>query len=311
MGFKAQNIGDLSGKVAIVTGANSGIGKVTSLELARKGCHVIMACRSKEKALPEVEEIKKITKNDKVEFMKLDLNSLEAVRGFSEEFISKNLPLHMLINNAGIMYPPFQLSADGIESQFATNHVGHFYLTMLLLPVLESSQPSRIVNVSSILHSKTYPVGIQFDKINDKDAYDSSLAYGQSKLCNVLFTKELARRLEGKRIYVLSLHPGYVATDLQRNLYDWGFFWRMLGKLGYALVALSPEKGALTQLYAATSPEIEEKNYRGEYFVPIAKRETPSEFSRNPELAKKLWSFTEDLLKQKLRSYQSPFENEN
>jgi len=307
MGFNAADIPDQTGKVAIITGANTGLGKINALELARKGCHVILACRSKEKTDPVVEEIKKETGNEKVEFMSLDLSSLASVKAFSDAFIARDLPLHMLIANAGIMYCPFALTADGIESQFGVNHIAHSYLTMNLLPVLEKSKPSRIIILSSLAHSMSYSSGIQFDKINDKAFYSDITAYGQSKLSNLLFVRELAKKLDGKEITVVAVHPGYVATELQRHVYNWGYFADLAGRLSYFLFAMSPEKGALTQLYAATSPEIIEKNYHGKYLVPIAKLGTPNAQGRDDELAKKLWDFTQNLLKEKLGdAYQPP-----
>lgn len=148
--FTLDKVPDLTGKVAIVTGSNCGIGRVCAAEMAKKGCTVIMACRSKEKTLPVIEAIKAETGNGKLEFIPLDLMSLDSVTKFADTFKRQYSQLHILLNNAGVMTPPFELSEDGIESQFATNHVAHFYLTMLLLPVLETSAPSRIVNVSSI-----------------------------------------------------------------------------------------------------------------------------------------------------------------
>jgi len=307
MPFSFNEIPDLKGKYAIITGANTGLGKVTALEMARKGCHVILACRSKEKTDPVVEEIKKITGNENVEFMELDLSSLASVTAFSDAFAAKNVPLNILINNAGVMMCPFQLTKDGLENQIGTNHFGHFYLTMNLLPILEKNQPSRIVNLTSSAHHRTYSEGIRFDRINKPEGYSISGAYGQSKLCNILFAKELQKKLGDKQIYVNAVHPGWVATDLQRHIEAWGTIAKYLSKFVSSTFALTPEEGALTQLYVATSPEIEQKNYRGEYFVPFAKLATPSSFASNPELAQKLWDFTQQILKEKLGdTYQPP-----
>ena len=268
---------------------------------------MILACRSSERTLPVVEEIKKETGNDQVEFMELDLGSLASVTKFSEEYHSKGLPLHVLLNNAGIMYGPFRTTAEGIEAQFGTNHVGHFLLTQLLFDVLDRSQPSRVVQVSSMAHMWPYNGGVVFDKINDQAHYKETLAYGQSKLCNILFARELAKRVEGKKIYVNAIHPGYVHTDLQRNIYDsWNPVYAFLARLGHRLFALSPVQGAMTQLYVATHPDIEAKGIVGRYFVPIAKESTTSALGNDGELGKKLWAYTEELLKEKLGDAYKP-----
>jgi len=260
---------------------------------------VILACRSSDKTLPVVEDIKEKTKNEKVEFMELDLSSLASVKKFADQFLERKLPLHLLLNNAGIMACPFGLTKDGIESQFGTNHVGHFYLTMLLLEPLEQSQPSRIVNLSSLAH--TYPAsgGIAFEKINDEGSYGAWTAYGQSKLANILFTTELQRRLEGKKIYVNAAHPGAVATELSRHLNN-GFLLGLILPVLTRLFAVTPETGALTQMYLATHPDIEEKEIKGRYFVPTAVEGNPSQYAKDEDLAKKLWEFTENLLKEKV-----------
>ncbi|KAJ3332289.1 hypothetical protein HDU76_000717 [Blyttiomyces sp. JEL0837] len=291
--------------VFIVTGGNMGLGRVTSTELARKGAHVILACRNEEKTLPVVSEIQKETNNTKVEFMKMDLLSLKSVDEFAKGFMSRGLPLHGLICNAGIMASPFTLSQDGIESQFATNHVAHHLLTTRLLPVLESSGPSRVVVLSSILHRDAPKEGILFDKINDPKAYKPFTAYGQSKLANILFAKELNTRLQERgvqNVYVNSVHPGVIDTGLWRHL-DSSIFVKMFLRVFYALYpeVVSIEKGSSTSLYLATDNEIIEKNYKGEYFIPVAKLSKPTTPAGNDmELAKRLWEYTETLIAEKL-----------
>ena len=328
--FSAADIPDLKGKVAIVTGANTGIGKVSSIELARSdrsfslpvvsffsfspqadhvcvfcflffrhGAHVIMACRSAEKARPAVEEAIKVSGNQNVEFLPLDLSSLKSVAAFVEAFKAKNLPLHLLLNNAGVMACPFALTTDGIESQFGTNHIGHFYLTLLLFDLLEQNQPSRIVNVSSSAHNMAPSQGILFDSINDEASYGAWKAYGQSKLANILFTRELARRSEGKQIFINTLHPGVVETDLQRHM--GGFSKWLINR-----VSLTPEKGALTQLYLSAHPDVEKNNIHGEFYVPTAKKSTSSSLSRDQKLAEKLWDFSVALVKEKVGEFAVP-----
>jgi retinol dehydrogenase-12 len=307
MPFSTKDIPDLSGKVFIVTGGNTGIGRITCLELARKKAHVILACRSEERTLPVIESIKKETGNDKVEFMKCDLSSLKSVDEFANAFINRKLPLHCLINNAGVMACPFTLTEDGLESQFATNHLGHFLLTKELLPILEQNTPSRIVFLSSMAHKWTYPAGIEFDKINDQSIYKPWPAYGQSKLSNILCARGFANLLKDKQVYVNAVHPGYVRTDLSRHLGEvYGVFLGVLSKISEFFFALSPEKGALTSLYVATSPDIETKNYRGEYFTPIAKLSKTSELGNSSQLIEKLWDFSEKLLQEKLPSKNNP-----
>ncbi|KAI8579662.1 hypothetical protein K450DRAFT_240911 [Umbelopsis ramanniana AG] len=192
----------MTGKVCIVTGGNTGIGKACAFAFAKKNAHVIIASRTPSKALAVVEEIKNETKNELVEFIQLDLLSLASVTKFASEFKAKKLPLHVLLNNAGVMACPFALSEDGYESQFATNHLAHFHLTMQLLPVLEESQPSRVVNVSSWGHNTIYFHGLDLETMNDESKYSAFVSYGRSKAANILFTRELSQRLEQKGVKV-------------------------------------------------------------------------------------------------------------
>ncbi|KAI8150269.1 hypothetical protein BJV82DRAFT_573441 [Fennellomyces sp. T-0311] len=302
--FQFSNIPDLSGKIAIITGSNTGIGKVCAIEMARKNCHVVVASRNEQRGNAAVEEIKAATGNDKVEFMKLDLLSLEAVKAFAEEFKSKHKQLHILMNNAGVMACPFGLSKDGIETQFATNHVAHYYLTIQLLPLLEESIPSRIVNVSSAAHNATSIRTVSLDKASDEKSYNRAIQYGFTKACNILFSRELSKRLEVKGvkdIYVNSLHPGSVQSDLYRHLF---FGIGFLEKFYNTIFNITTENGALTQLYLATSPEVEEKHIKGKYYVPYAVPGNPNAYSSSEKNAASLWEFTENLLKEKIQDYQ-------
>ncbi|CAI2163422.1 15681_t:CDS:2 [Funneliformis geosporum] len=209
--FIIENIPDLTGKVAIVTGGNTGIGYITARELSRKNAHVFIASRNKERGEGAVEKIKKETGNNQVEYLYLDLNNLKNVKKSAESFLSKDLPLHILINNAGIMATPWTLTEDGIQDQFGL-------FTMTLLAKIEASAPSRIVNVSSLAHNHAPAAGIEFDKINQEGAQSSWEHYGISKLANILFTESLSKRLEGKEVYVNSIHPGFVHTELSRGV---------------------------------------------------------------------------------------------
>ncbi|KAI9193127.1 uncharacterized protein BJ171DRAFT_532510, partial [Polychytrium aggregatum] len=298
--FSFDEIPPLNGKTVIITGANSGLGRVSALEIARKGAHVILACRSKERALPVVDEIKAVTSNQNVEFAELDLASLASVQKFSSEFLGRHLELDILINNAGIMAKTeFQLSVDGIEMQLASNHFGHFLLTLNLLPAFPKDRPARIVNLSSLAHQLTRKNGIDFDDYNNPQLYSPWQNYGQSKLANILFTKELQKRLEAAgihNIYVNAVHPGAVDTNLAHGAQ---YMPPIIVSAFKTLLAVKPEFGALTQVYVATSPEIEKENYRGQYFIPTAILATPSNYATDGELATKLWDFTVGLLSEK------------
>ncbi|XP_047252119.1 short-chain dehydrogenase TIC 32 B, chloroplastic isoform X3 [Capsicum annuum] len=215
---------DGSNLTAIVTGGASGIGLETARVLAMRNVHVIIAARNMEAANEAKQRIVKDNKAARVDVEKLDLSSIRSVKAFADNFKALNIPLNILINNAGIMFCPFQLSEDGIELQFATNHLGHFYLTNLLLDNMKETAKSsgiegRIVNLSSVAHICPYKGGIRFHKINHKSSYQNKLAYGQSKLANILHANELSRHLqeEGANITVNSVHPGLIMTSLMRH----------------------------------------------------------------------------------------------
>lgn len=288
---------DGTGLTAIVTGASSGIGTETARVLALRGVHVVMAVRNMDAGREVKEAIAKEIPTAKIDAMELDLSSMASVRKFASEFSSLGLPLNLLINNAGIMATPFMLSKDNIELQFATNHIGHFLLTNLLLETMkktarESNKEGRIVNVSSRRHRFSYREGIRFDMINDQSGYNRLSAYGQSKLANVLHANELSRRLkdDGANITANSLHPGAIATSLFRHVPLVGGFIDIFGKY----VVKNVQQGAATTCYVALHPEV--KGTTGEYFADsnIAKG---SSQANDPELAKKLWDFSLSLIK--------------
>ncbi|PLW06905.1 hypothetical protein PCANC_17951 [Puccinia coronata f. sp. avenae] len=322
-------IPDLTGKVAIVTGGNSGLGYITCLELARKNAKVYMASRNRTKAEEAIEKLKKELKKEKkttgtattaggeshedstardepfVEFLEFDLAKVASGKAAAEAFLGKEERLDMLINNAGIMATPYELSADGIELQ-ACNGTGHFGLTIPLLPVLKKTDAEpgsqvRIVNLSSLAHRTcaSKPDFSSLDALNRK--YGSTwIRYGNSKLSNILFNSELQRRLEGTNIHCLAVHPGVVDTDLFRGLGEsFPLLKPVLGikSIFRGTVLISPEQGALTQLYAATSPEVSEKQLKGKYLVPYAKLETPSRLAQDPDgtLALQFWTLCESL----------------
>ncbi|XP_014251574.1 retinol dehydrogenase 11-like [Cimex lectularius] len=274
----------LDGKTAIITGANTGIGKETALDLATRGATVIMACRNIDKAKEAAEEIKKCG-NEKVIIEKLDLSSLQSVRDFCTRVQKNHQNIHLLINNAGVMAQLRELSDDGYEMQFATNHLGHFLLTLLLLPTIIASQPARIVNVSSKIH--IFSQSLHFNDINLEKSYGPLLAYSRSKLANILFTRELAHRLKDTLVNVYCLHPGVVYTELSRHV-DSSFFrgarW-LYNTVGYPFMK-SPKQGAQTTLYCA----VDEKtaNETGLYYDDC-KVSCTSALAKNDEVAKELW----------------------
>lgn len=195
----------IDGRIAVITGANSGIGKETAIDLAKRGAKVYIACRDLKRGEDALREIKDASGNEKIFFLQLDLASLESVREFSRKFHELESQLHILINNAGIMACPKALTKDGFELQLGTNHLGHFLLTNLLLDVMKASAPSRVVTVSSILHRIGH---IKKDDLNSEKSYWKWSVYGQSKLANILFTRELSKRLAGTGVTANCLHPG-------------------------------------------------------------------------------------------------------
>nr|XP_016940490.1 retinol dehydrogenase 13 [Drosophila suzukii] len=253
---------DETGRVVIVTGCNQGIGKETVLELARRGATIYMACRDMRKCQQARQEIIKATNNHNVFARELDLCSMKSIRNFADGFKQEQNKLHILINNAGIMDCPKMLTKDGFEMQIGVNHMGHFLLTLLLLDVLKSSAPSRIVVLSSIAHRFGR---IKRDDLNSEKSYDRKMAYCQSKLANILFTRELSKRLEGTGVTVNALHPGVVNTELFRNT---PFLGSKIGKILIApfiwIFIKTARNGAQTSLYAALDPSLE--NVSGKYF---------------------------------------------
>ena len=204
----------LDGKTAIITGANTGIGLETAVDFAERNGRVILACRSKERGEAAIEQVKRRSGNNNVVFMQLDLASLDSVRNFATSVLDKEAHIDILVNNAGIMACPYMKTADGFEMQFGVNHLGHFLLTNLLLDRLKQAPAARIVNVSAL----AYKIGkINFDDLNSTQRYSSLAAYSQTKLANILFTRSLAKRLEGTRVTVNALHPGVIRTELGRH----------------------------------------------------------------------------------------------
>ncbi len=285
-----EDIPDQSGKIVIVTGANSGLGYEVTRILAKKGAHVVMACRNLEKAEEALNQITSEDNAASLEIIRLDLSDLASIKVFVSEFSKKHQSLDILCNNAGVMMTPYQKTADGFELQLGTNHFGHFALTGLLIDKLMSTESSRIVSMSSMAHSMGK---VDFDNLNCEKSYGRTKAYSRSKLANLLFAYELQRRLEAKGSKTISCgsHPGWTRTSLQRNV--------LLLRLLNPFLSQKPKKGALPMLYAATSPEAE----GGAYYGPdglmgwkgYPKRVESNDRSHDLEDAKKLWEISEEL----------------
>jgi NAD(P)-dependent dehydrogenase (short-subunit alcohol dehydrogenase family) len=288
--WTAENIPDLTGKIAIVTGANSGIGYEMARALAGKEATVILACRNKDKGDAAVRQITQEYPEAKAELMQLDLAGLASVRRFADEFANHCDRLDILINNAGIMRTPFGKTADGFELQFGTNHLGHFALTGLLLDIIIRTHKARVITVSS--GGERFGK-IDFDNLNAEKGYDGGGAYGQSKLANLLFTYELQRRFEGTGVDAIAAaaHPGWTVTNLQVH-------WRMLRVLN-PFIGQKPEMGALPALYAATAPDVQGGDYYGpDGWFELRGHPTKvqsSDRSHDAAVAAKLWAVSEEL----------------
>ena len=284
----------LDGKTVIVTGANTGIGKETVLDLARRGARVIMACRNLKKADKALKEITEKTGNKSIVVKHLDLSSLKSVRTFAEDIKTNESRLDILINNAGVFnLPKLTRTEDGFETTMAANHLSHFLLTNLLLDLLKKSAPSRIVIVASRRHrewSNGPTAGFDFQNMNGEVFFDGIAAYGQSKLANILFTRELAKRLEGTGVTANSLHPGVIATDILRHFTAWQKLV-LSAKLKYNGKTI--KEGAQTKIYLAVSEEVE--GVTGLYFADC-KEEEPSKYAQDDVTAKKLWEISAKLV---------------
>ncbi|MGB6865315.1 MAG: SDR family NAD(P)-dependent oxidoreductase [Candidatus Aminicenantaceae bacterium] len=289
--WDSGDIPDQKGRVVIVTGSSSGIGYETARVLANKNATVVIAVRNLQKGNAALDKIKAGYQNADVRVIELDLADLESIRNFAAEFKSNFSRLDLLINNGGVMMPPYSKTADGFELQFGTNHLGHFALTGLLLDLIEKTHDSRIVNVSSGSH--TYGE-LDFDDLNwENRSYKKMKAYGDSKIANLYFTFELQRRFENRNMNVIAsaAHPGWTATELQRHVGIFDFLNRFL--------AQGIEMGALPTLYAAIALDVK----GGDYYGPSGWREMKgypkkvesNELSHSREIAAKLWDLSEKL----------------
>lgn len=276
----------MNGKICLVTGGTNGIGKATAQALAQMGATVVIVGRNALKTTQLVEEIRAASGNKNVDSLLADLSSQQEVRRLASEFKSKYSQLHVLLNNAGGFFLQRQLSVDGIEMTFALNHLAYFLLTDLLLDTIKASAPARIINVSSDAHTSGK---IVFDNLQGERQY-SPAAYGNSKLANILFTMELARRLEGTGVTVNALHPGFVATGFAKNN---GRMIAAIVSLFAPLMARSPAKGAETSIYLASSPSVEDitgKYFYDSHVTPAAPQATDS------VVARKLWDLSAEMV---------------
>ncbi|XP_021034863.1 retinol dehydrogenase 11 isoform X1 [Mus caroli] len=275
----------LPGKVAIVTGANTGIGKETAKDLAQRGARVYLACRDVDKGELAAREIQAATGNSQVFVRKLDLADTKSIRAFAKDFLAEEKHLHLLINNAGVMMCPYSKTADGFEMHIGVNHLGHFLLTHLLLEKLKESAPSRIVNLSSLGH---HLGRIHFHNLQGEKFYSASLAYCHSKLANILFTKELARRLKGSGVTTYSVHPGTVHSELTRHSSIMRWLWQL-----FFIFIKTPQEGAQTSLYCALTEGLE--SLSGSHFSDC-QLAWVSYQGRNEIIARRLWNVSCDLL---------------
>lgn len=290
MTFTAHTLGDQQGRLALITGANSGLGLETAKALSAAGADVVLACRTESKARAAMETIRAAGGRGELTFEALDLSSLASVAECAQRVRDTRGQLHLLINNAGVMVPPKGRTRDGFETQLGTNHLGHFALTGQLMPLLQATPGARVVTVSSIMHRLGK---IRFDDLNFDKLYVAWLAYGQSKLANLLFTFELARRLEraGSPLLSVASHPGYAATNLQAH--------DLMSRALNPIAAQSAAMGALPSLYAAVAPDV----VQGGYYGPTSwgemrgypGRASTSRRARDESVARRLWTVSEEL----------------
>ena len=280
-----------TGKVAIITGANAGLGYYTAEKLAMLGAEVVMAARNREKAESAIRDIKQLHPGARLSFIPLNLSSLASVRAFVNSFSQQFDRLDLLVNNAGIMVPPYSKTEDGFESQLGTNYLGHFLLTGLLMPLLLKSNQARVVSLSSLMHKYGR---INFNDLQSEKGYNKIAAYGQSKLACLMYSYELQRKLVAAKLPIVSVasHPGVSSTLLGRNMSP------VLRYL-FPRFGQSAEAGALPTLRAALDPEVR----GGEYYGPDGFHElrgrpvrvTSSKRSRNEAAAARLWKVSEEL----------------
>lgn len=294
---------DGNGKVVVITGASTGLGLEATRVMAQRGAEVIMGVRDMEKGKRNADKIRAQNPDAKLTLLPLDLASLTSVKAFAEEFKKLGKPLHILMLNAGIMATRFHLSADGYEGQWATNHLGHFLLTQLLLDPLRATAKqqqqqagaggARIVVLSSLAHFTAYPEGLRVVGLQTPLGYDAWQAYGQSKLCNVLFTRALNERVQGQGVTAVCCHPGGINTELARDMAI-PVALRKLAFLLFTPFLKSVPQGAATQMYCATSPDV----VGGEYYAD-SNLQPSSQLAHSRVLGEKLWQISDEICRTK------------
>jgi len=285
------NIADMTGKTIVITGANSGIGKATALALARSGAKVVITARDPSKGEAALSTLRSVSRNAQGELVLFDLGDLDEVRSGASQILALCDRIDVLVNNAGVVLSQRRETVDGFEATFAINHRGPFLLTQLLTERLQESAPARIVNVASTAHKEARH-GLDFDDLQSTKHYRGLEVYAHSKLANIYFTTELARRLHGSGVTANCLHPGTVATGYGRDGDTSGVL--AFGLKVAAPFFLTPEKGAHTSIYLASSPEIE--GVTGKYFVKCKPRQ-PSKAGQNAAAARRLWEISEELVR--------------
>jgi NAD(P)-dependent dehydrogenase (short-subunit alcohol dehydrogenase family) len=284
-------VADLSGKNAVITGGNTGIGMEAAVGLAELGAQVVITSRNEERGRAARDEIVERSGNQSVEVMPLDLASFRSIRSFAADVLDRFDRLDVLVDNAGLIHQRRTETEEGFETTFGVNHLGHFLLTDLLLDRLRTSAPARVVVVASNAH-KGARRGLDFDDLQGERKYRWMDAYSKSKLANIYFTRELARRLDGTGVTVNALHPGFVRSEFGRGgdlggVYGWGI------KYLASPFAISPEKGARTTIYLASSLEVD--GVTGGYFYKC-KPATPSTVAQDDAAARRLWNVSEQLV---------------
>ncbi|GAB0091559.1 retinol dehydrogenase 12 [Sergentomyia squamirostris] len=287
--FKRDHV-KMDGKVVIITGANTGIGKETAMDLARRNAKIYLACRDFDRCEVARKEIMEKTGNQQIFNRLLDLSNQKSVRDFVVKFSKDEKKLDVLINNAGVFYLPHSLTVDGIESHFGINHVSHFLLTHLLLDHLKKSEQGRIVNVSSLAYESAK---IDKNDLHLQKSYDKMKAYGNSKLAQILTTQRLARELEGTNITVYSLHPGVIQTDIQRNL-PW-FFKSVVFTITGFLFCKSIKSGAQTTIRCAVDPDL--ATVSGKYFSDCEVVKKLKSQAKDDDVSEFIWEESQRLAK--------------
>jgi NAD(P)-dependent dehydrogenase (short-subunit alcohol dehydrogenase family) len=280
----------MAGKVAIVTGANTGIGMETAVGLASQGVRVVITSRNAARGAEAVDDIRERTGSTAVDTMALDLASFASIHRFATDYLDRFDRLDVLVNNAGLVQRRRTETAEGFETTFGVNHLGHFLLTTLLLDRIQASTPARIVVVASDAHRQARR-GLDFDDLQSQRSYRPFAVYAKSKLANIYFARELARRLESRGVTANSLHPGFVGSRFARDG-DTGMLGNIVMTVARPL-ALSPEAGARTSVWLATSPDVE--GVTGGYFAKCAPSE-PTAIAQDDEAARRLWAVSEELI---------------